>query len=110
MKKLTHRKDKLEQALVQADADQADRAEYKYRKQHAAKHLKQRQAQQPESAGSKPTNKTQSIHSASAQTTESKKQPHALPKPDRKIIASIRANAKAPQSKKSISPTHKVES
>ena len=95
LKKLMHRKDKLEQALVQADADQADRAEYKYRKQHAAKHLKQRQAEQPESAVSKPTNKSQSIHSANAPTTGTKKQPCALLKPDRKTIASIRANAKA---------------
>ena len=110
LEQLEHRKDKLERALTQADADQADRAEYKYRKQHAAKHLKLRQAQQPESVGSKPTNKTQSTPTASTQTTATKKQRRALSKPDRKIIASIRANAKAtPKQKVNITdPTSKI--
>ena len=97
-----HRKYKLEHALERVNVDQAV---YKSRKQNAAKHLKQRQAQQPETKGPKPTNNTQSINTASTQTIRTKKQPRAVPKPDHKFFASIRTYAKVtpnityPQSK-----------
>ena len=44
LEQLMHRKDKLEQALVQAVVNKANQEKYKYRKQQATKHLKERQA------------------------------------------------------------------
>ena len=60
--------------------------------------------------GSKPTNKTKSSDDATAQTIGTKEKSRALPKPDRKVIASIDENAKATPKQKINITDRKVKS
>ena len=92
--KLTHQQHKLKRALVKADVDQADQAEYQFRKQHREEHLTKRRALQRDGA------KNKSSKSAVPQTSVPTVQPDVLPEPDQAAIESVRANAKATPNQK----------